>query len=473
MAKKSPSPAAAAALRHGAEALLRQRRAKGRNDDSRATAEMQRLLHELQVHQIQLEMQNTELEQTRDRMEVLLEKYTDLYDFAPVGYFSLDDQGRIVEVNLTGAALLGVDRSGLENRRLVRFVTPTCQAPFMAFLERVFGGSEKQLCEVALRKDDGTTFWANVHGTAALSGNGPQRWCRLAVSDITSLRQAEEAQRRMEALTVTTQELTREVARRKSMGEALRSSEAHQRQLLEQSRQTQEQLRHLSHGMLHAQEEERKRISRELHDDITQTLVGINVSLEAVAREATVNPRGIKRKIARTQRLVARSVSIVHRFAQELRPTSLDDLGLIVSLHSFMKDFTKRTGIRVEFKTFAGVDKLSSTWRTVLYRVVHSALTNVAQHAQASQVSVSIQKLRDSVLMEIADNGKKSFDAIEASRRKRHKRLGLLGMRERLEMVGGELEIESNPGQGTILRARIPFGSPLARRRAVKGEADG
>jgi signal transduction histidine kinase len=160
---------------------------------------------------------------------------------------------------------------------------------------------------------------------------------------------------------------------------------------------------------------------------------------------------------------VAKSVNIVHRFAQELRPTSLDDLGLIVSLHSFMKDFTKRTGIRVQFNTFAGVDKLSGAWRTVLYRVVHSALTNVAQHAHATQVSVSIKKLHDSVLMEIADNGKKSFDAKKKLGGNRNKRLGLLGMRERLEMVGGELEIEPKPGRGTVLRARLRFGSRLAQ----------
>ena len=138
--------------------------------------------------------------------------------------------------------------------------------------------------------------------------------------------------------------MKREIVRRQAVEEALKQSEQHQSRLLEQSRHMQEQLRHLSRQILQAQEEERKRISRELHDDIAQTLVGINVHLASLARRPRPTPRGLSRSIARTQRLVEKSVDIVHRFARELRPAVLDDLGLIPALHSFMKDFTKRDG---------------------------------------------------------------------------------------------------------------------------------
>jgi signal transduction histidine kinase len=225
----------------------------------------------------------------------------------------------------------------------------------------------------------------------------------------------------------------------------------------------QEQLRHLSHQVLHAQEEERRRISRELHDEITQTLVGISVHLETLAREAAINPRNFRQKIARTQRLVGKSVNIVHRFARELRPTALDDLGLIATLHSFMKDFMKRTGIRVHFTTFAGVEQLNSARRTVLYRVVQSALANVAQHAQASRVKVSIRKIAGAVHLEVSDNGK-SFEVERVLHARRNKRLGLLGMRERVEMVDGDFRVESVPGQGTTIHAEIPFRSNPPRR---------
>jgi PAS domain S-box-containing protein len=395
-------------------------------------------------------------------MEALLEKYTDLYDFAPVGYFSLDEQGRILEANLTGAALLGVERSRLISRRLLRFMAPAAQPGFLAFLKRVFAGPGRQVCEATLLNENGAAFWADFHAASAISLSDPQKWCRVAVSDITALKRAEEAQRRMEALAVTNRELNREIARRQAVEESLRQSEQQQSRLLAQSRHMQDQLRHLSHQILQAQEEERKRISRELHDEITQTLVGINVHLETLAWEATVNPKGLKQKIARTQRLVEKSVHIVHQFARELRPTALDDLGLIATLHSFMKDFMKRTGIRVHFTTFAGVEQLNSARRTVLYRVVHSALTNVAQHARASRVKVSLRKIADDVHLEISDNGI-SFEVERALHARKNQRLGLLGMRERVEMVGGAFSVQSTPGRGTTIRARIPFGSNPAR----------
>ena len=145
-------------------------------------------------------------------------------------------------------------------------------------------------------------------------------------------------------LAAANRQLKLEIARRKTVEKSLRNSEQHYSRLLEQSRHQQEQLRHLSHQILSAQEEERKQISRELHDEIAQTLTGINVHLATLKTEAALNTKGLTKKIARTQRLVEKSVNIVHRFARELRPTVLDDLGLIPALHSFMKEFTKRTG---------------------------------------------------------------------------------------------------------------------------------
>lgn len=219
----------------------------------------------------------------------------------------------------------------------------------------------------------------------------------------------------------------------------------------------QEQLRKLSHRMLQVQEEERKHISRQLHDEITQILVGINVNLEALARDAAVNPRVLKQKIARTQRLVETSVNLVHQFARDLRPTSLDDLGLIITLQSYLNDFIKRTGIRVHFSTFAGVEQLNSDRRTALYRIVQEAMVNAAKHSQASRMTVSIRKVEDVVLLDISDNGT-SFDVGRVLHNKNFKRLGLLGMRERAEMVGGAFAIESVPSIGTTIHVQIPLG---------------
>jgi PAS domain S-box-containing protein len=461
-----------AELYSNAETQLRRQKKKQKSQagNPKSTVDTQGLLHELQVHQIELEMQNSELQEARDRMEVLLEKYTDLYDFAPVGYLSLNEQGQIMEVNLTGAALLGVGRSLLINRRLPPFVAPANRPAFLSFLKRVFTGNGKQVCEAALLRGDGTSFWADFHGSPAISVNGPQKWCRVVVSDITVLKRAEEAQHRSDAMESSNQELRQEIARRKVMEESLRKSEQHQNQMLDQSRHMQEQLRQLSRQILSAQEDERKKISRELHDVIAQTLTGINVQLSALKKDMVQNPKAFDRSIAHTQRLVEKSVNIVHEFARELRPAVLDDLGLIPALHSFVKLFSERTRIHVDLKVFAGVEQLDTAKRTVLFRVAQEALTNVSRHAHASRVEVSIQRLTDVICMKIKDDGK-SFQVERVLRSRGGKHLGLLGMRERLEMVGGHFDVESATGKGTTITALIPPGNGSMRKESLMKSA--
>jgi len=268
--------------------------------------------------------------------------------------------------------------------------------------------------------------------------------------------------RRTVELAAMNGQLKEEILRRHAVEKALKKSEQHYSRLLEQSRHMEERLRHLSRQILSAQEEERRRISRELHDEVAQVLTGINLHLATLKKEATANTKDIKRKITHTQRLVEKSVNIVHRFAGQLRPPALDDLGLIPALHSFMKDFTKQTGLAIRFTSFArGRTKLlDSAKRTVLYRVAQEALANVARHAQASLVEVSVQKLRHAIRMEVKDNGK-SFEVQGALSARRNKGLGLLGMRERVEMVGGSFAVESLPGKGTTIRAEIPFANGI------------
>jgi PAS domain S-box-containing protein len=458
MQKKPSTSADVAELRRRAEARLKEEQRSAA--PPRTDADTQRLLHELQVHQVELEMQNAELQEARDQREALLEKYTDLYDFAPVGYFSLDEQGLILEVNLTGAALLGVERSRLINRRLQRFVASMSRPIFLAFLEKVFAGPGKQVCEVSLLNEGGTAFWADLQAASAASLKGTRKWCRVAVSDITALKRAEETQRRMEAQAAANRELQHEIVRRQAVEKVLKKSEQYARQLLVESLQLQKQLRQLSRQILEAQEEERKRISRELHDEIAQVLMAVNLHLAALKKEAAPNGKDLRRKIARTQRLVERSVNIVHQFAGQLRPPVLDDLGLIPALRSYMKDLTRQTGLPIRFTSFTPgkTEQLDSAKRMVLYRVAQEALVNVARHAQATLVNVSIQKLRGVIRMEVKDNGK-SFQVQGVLPTRRNKGLGLLGMRERVEMVGGRFAVESAPGRGTTIRAEVPFAN--------------
>jgi signal transduction histidine kinase len=251
------------------------------------------------------------------------------------------------------------------------------------------------------------------------------------------------------------QKMKREVIHRKTLEKKLEKSERHHNRLMKEARSMQEHLRHLSRQILLTQEEERKEISRELHDEIAQTLSGINVHMAALKVEDAINTKSLRKKISSTQRLVEKSVKIVHRFARDLRPAILDDLGLIPALHSYMKGFTKRTRIPIRFKASLGVEKLNFIKRTMFYRVVQAALTNVAQHAHATLVKVTIQKTPRTIHLKIADNGK-SFQ-VEHVLYSKKKRLGLLGMRERVEMVGGRFSIESVKGMGTTIGAEVPI----------------
>lgn len=277
---------------------------------------------------------------------------------------------------------------------------------------------------------------------------------RSAVEAVDHLARLNRAlsQRTMD-LAVSNRHLKKEIARRTAVEMSLRKSERQSYALLEQSRSQHDQLRLLSRRILSVQEEERKRISRELHDVIAQMLSGINVRLATLKTEATSSSKKLCGKITHTQRLVERSVDVVHRFARELRPAVLDDLGLIPALHTFMKSFSKQTGISVKLTVFAGVEKMSIVKRTTLYRVAHEALTNVASHARAGQVAVTIRRSEKAVCMDISDNGR-GFDL---KRVNRSKRLGLLGIGERVEMVGGKVTVTSEPGKGATIRAMIPF----------------
>lgn len=273
--------------------------------------------------------------------------------------------------------------------------------------------------------------------------------------------------RRSVELSAANLHLSLEIVQRRATEAALRRSERHSARLLERSELLQKQLRRLSRQMLSAQEEERKKISRELHDVIAQTLSGINIHLALLGQKSAANARDRARVIARTQRLVEQSMRIVGRFARVLRPAGLDDLGLIPALHAFMKEFTARTGVRSRLSASAGVEQMDGTRRTVLFRVAQEALANVARHARAARVAVSIRQLADGIRMRIQDDGR-SFSVQKTLLAGGRKRLGLLGMRERLEMVGGQFAIRSAPGKGTLIVARIPFKKPpplkLARR---------
>ena len=278
----------------------------------------------------------------------------------------------------------------------------------------------------------------------------------MTLSDITAIKLEEDARRHMEIMTLANEALKKEVKRRRATEESLRKSKQETLQLLAESVHMQEQQRLLSRRVLSVQEEERKRISRELHDEISQMLIGVSVHLGTLSQEVETIPRNLRNKIYRMKKLVEQSVDITHRFAHALRPPLLDDLGLIPALHSILDTFMKDTGVRASLKAIADVEKLDIDQRTTFYRVAQEALANVARHAHATEVQVTIKKLPNAVHMQITDNSQ-AFDVEQVRKSRKIRPLGLIGMRERMEMIGGTVSIQSAPGKGTTIDALLPL----------------
>ncbi len=415
-----------------------------------------RIMQELKVHQIELEMQNAELRDARSHLELLVGKYTDLYDFAPVGYFSLNASGHIKEVNLTGATMLGVERSALLGRLFSSFVDPASRPDLDFFLHDLFQAEGKKICELILDNGNGERVWVDLQGVRCSKQNSPEPLCQLAVSDITALKRAAEAQRRVQALEAANVVLEAEISKRKEVEKALRKSKEHQSNLLVKALAMQEQLRHLSRQFLNAQEEERRRISLDLHDKVAQTLVAINLHLASLARDATASNSQMSGKILETQELVEQSVENVHRFARDLRPTVLDDLGLIPALQACVEDFTNETNIPAHLTAPGDLRPLGNDPAVAFFRIAQAALSNVAQHAEATEVSLTLRQTDGHLQMEIKDNGK-GFDIEDEKSGKKPNRIGLIGMRERMEMIGGRFGIDSLPGKGTSIRMEWPL----------------
>ena len=228
--------------------------------------------------------------------------------------------------------------------------------------------------------------------------------------------------------------------------------------ILEKSKSMQEQLRHLSRHLLTLQEEERHKTSRKLLDTVAQTFTGIHFRLAALQTGANPSPQDLARNIASTQLLIGESVEVIQRFADELRPTALDDLGLIPALQSYLKAFLEDTGLRVTLTAFAGIESADAGTRTMLYRIAQEALSNVVRHAKATHAGLTITAPAGLIRMEIRDDGQ-GFKATDALAAERPAGIGLLVMRERAAMAGGTLTIDSAPGHTTV-RVEVPSRPP-------------
>ena len=220
-------------------------------------------------------------------------------------------------------------------------------------------------------------------------------------------------------------------------------------------KKAEKRLHHLSSQLIKAQERERRRISLELHDEMGQALTAININLRSIEKELPLNLGPlIKEKFVETQSLVDEASEQIRELSHYLRPSMLDDLGLVPTLRWYLSEYSKRTDLDVQYKSINFEERPNQEVEIVVYRLVQESLNNIAKHAQAGKVLVRLERKEKEAVISIEDDGR-GFDVNEVLASDDLKgRIGIMGMQERVSTLGGRFSIKSRKGSGTSREGR-------------------
>jgi len=392
----------------------------------------------------------------RKRVEAALKvseiRYRRLFETAKDGILILDaETGRITDANPFLQEMLGYSHTELLGKMLweigpFRDIAASRTA-FRKLQRKQYIRYDNLPLETKGRRHRHVEFVSNLYrenGTKVIQCN---------IRDITARHQAEKA------LADTSVELERRVDERTA--ELLTANRLMKKMLDEGKRaeerlaKSRERLRNLSQRLQSLLEEERTRLSREIHDELGQALTALKLDLSSIRRSLVSDGLAEQSaKVHEIERTVNRIIRTVRKISTEMRPGILDELGVAAAIQWMAKDFQNRTGIGCNV-TLQAVDKLSDTvLSTAIFRIVQEALTNIMRHAAASQVNVSLEKKDDTLIVEVRDNG----IGIMEGRISDSKSLGLIGIRERVLLLGGEAAISGKPGEGTLVRVTVPIG---------------
>lgn len=377
--------------------------------------ETRRVLHELGVHQIELEMQNEELRRTQAELGAARARYFDLYQLAPVGYCTLDAQGLIRQANLAAASMLGQPPAALLDQPLTAFILSQDQDSYYLYRRRAGSAGHAPSCELRMKRSDGTLLWVQLAITLARNAQGGPE-LRVVMSDVTQHKQVESA-----------------------------------------LRESVQQSRRLSRRVIEAQETERRRIAMELHDELGQALTAIKINLQVGERFQGQTPVELS---AENVRIVDEALVQMRRLAYALRPSMLDDLGLAAALRSMAQQTAQRSGLTIRCEPDLAVQRLAPEVEIAVFRIAQEALTNIVRHAQARQVQMTLRREGGMLVLSVQDDGCGFALEDVRARAATGGSLGVLGMEERAALIGAELQITSAVGQGSRLCLRYPLQTP-------------
>jgi PAS domain S-box-containing protein len=337
-------------------------------------------------------------------------RYQELFDFALSAQIITDLRGIILEANHAAAALFGRSKGFMVGKPLGLLLSEGYRAKFYKCLTIVARGGSVEL-ESRVGPGDGRRSIA-LRAVSAGIDSDYRRGLWWYLQDLSRAQQSEELREALLRRTVS------------------------------------------------LQEEERRRVSREIHDQLGQELTALTLGLKGLESDLPASSAA-RRRLSELQELAHRLGRQTHDIAFELRPSALDDLGLRAATEDLVRRWSERSGVEIGFH-FAchGPGRFSPDVESATYRVIQESLNNVAKHAQASGVSVIIEQMDNHLMILVEDDGR-GFDP---ETREQSGALGLLGMSERIALVGGSLQIESSPGNGTTVRARIPCRDWLEAR---------
>lgn len=393
-----------AALRQAAEARLKARTvAKA----TRSEEDLRRLQHELEVHQIELEMQNEELRVANAEIEAGLERYTDLFDFAPIGYFSLTKDSTIRLVNLAGAKLLGVGRGGLIGQRFDLLVAENNKNTFREFVAQVFASGITKNCELALTKPGLPVMHVWLDGRLDPAGE----CCRIAMTDITERKQLEVESREIDL----------------------------KRRILETSVQ------------------ERRRVGHELHDGLGQHLAGVAFKAKVLQMDLAAKSSSHVLDAENIVILINEAIQQTRAIASGLDPVGIEVGGLPAALQQFAQNTSKlHPTVTCLFQCNPRHLNFDKETNLALYRITQESVNNAIQHGQARQIEISLQAKEGKVSLTIRDDG---MGFLVEDRNHRGMGLGILSYRA--NSLGGKLTIQSEVNVGTEIHCLLSgYSSP-------------
>jgi PAS domain S-box-containing protein len=411
------------ALRTKAESLWRERPAGlAHSGNPTCPPDTCNLLAELQIHQIELEVQNEQLRGAQRALEIERSRYFDLYDLAPIAYCTLNDKGLIIQANQTTAKLFDLSRQNLVQWAFFRLVFKLDKHAWHLHCQQLVDSGEPQTSELRMVKTDGTPFWGHLVSTLQPAQDGTLNQ-RVVISDISELNRTSLAERKAE----------------------------------------------LAHSLLQSQEQSRHRFSCELHDRTSANLAALRLNLELILNTAALS-RGTAAFtdcVADTWALLEDTNTGIRDVCQDLRPPAFDLGGLTAAVQSYAHSVRKRTGLVVQVTCHHPEVDLPNELELALFRIVQEALTNCIKHARASAVTVNLQLDTQPLHISIADDGI-GFDTHALTEADPpgagpSSGQGLRHMHQSAEFFNALFRIDSAPGCGTRISLEIPHAVEVAR----------